>query len=95
MKTGDSIIITCFNIYITCIKKRKNVKIIFLISNIYIIERMYEKKSFKKVFACHVENHLKIGAIFFGGAIFLADTVGVQKVYRKASSFDATGLMFS
>jgi hypothetical protein len=75
VKTGDSIIITFFNIYITCIKKRKNVEIIFLISNIYIIERMYEKKSFKKVFACHVENHLKIGAIFFGGAIFLAGTV--------------------
>jgi hypothetical protein len=34
-----------------------------------------KKKSFKKVFACHVENHLKIGAIFFGGAIFLAGTV--------------------
>jgi hypothetical protein len=51
-------------------KKKKNVEIIFLISNIYIIERMYEKKSFKKVFACHVENHLKIGAIFLAGTVY-------------------------
>jgi hypothetical protein len=48
MKTDDSIIITFFNISITCIEKRKNVEIIFLISNIYIIERMYEKKVLKK-----------------------------------------------
>ncbi len=48
MKTDDSTIITFFNIYITCIEKRKNVEIIFLISNVYIIEGMCEKKSFKK-----------------------------------------------
>ncbi len=48
MKTDNSAIITFFNIYVTCIEKRKNVEIIFLISNIYKIEGMCEKKSFKK-----------------------------------------------
>jgi hypothetical protein len=44
MKTdNNSTIITFFNIYITCIEKRKNVKII-LISNVYIIEGMCKKK---------------------------------------------------
>jgi hypothetical protein len=33
------------------------------------------KKKFQKVFACHVENHKKIGAIFYGGAFLLAGTV--------------------
>ncbi len=37
-------------------RKRKNFEIIFLLSNVYIIEGMCEKKKFKKVFACAVEN---------------------------------------
>ncbi len=48
MKTDNSTIITFFNIYITCREKRINVEIIYLISNVYIIEGMCRKKSFKK-----------------------------------------------
>jgi hypothetical protein len=49
MKTNDNKIINIFNIYITCIDKIKNIKIIFLLGNKYIIEEMCEKKVTKSV----------------------------------------------
>jgi hypothetical protein len=47
MKINNSTIIIFFIIYVSCLDKSKNVEISFLISNIYVTEGMYEKKSLK------------------------------------------------
>jgi hypothetical protein len=36
-------------------------------------QKVCVKKGYKKTFACQEDEHLKIGAILYGGAFFLVD----------------------
>ncbi len=73
MKINNSTIINFFIIYVSCIDKSKNVEIRFS-SVIYVTEGMCEKKVFKTI-RLGSENQCN----FYGGAIFLVDTVSTSR----------------